>query len=300
MAGWGPGDKSIDGNSEEALRARGDLVLLLARGALRPGDVMNAFAKKKEFANKLPSKRAIQMDVAMDAAARLRLKLWRPQRGEAIPELPAMSKRRALVYSALYRDLQPQAVCMQPFRRPRMMQHLEYCQRVASRMQPIPGKAVDEVLQSCFKIRTTSLTGRQYQEVRAALSLYLSNLRLTLLKYLREKPAFEKALTETRRFSPPLRTAQKRRRDAAQRLDEALELYDATRFTMQRLVDYRKAPPDSRKRTPLSDGEAKIIHYAYLASLDAPLPSLRKNSSPIRARVFGRESNIASSVSMGQ
>src|SRR5450755_3784651 len=108
MAPRPPGD-TLPGNSEEALRARGDLLLLLVRGALTPEDVAEAFIPPQ------PLLRTIRRDAVMDEAARRRLKQWCFQQGEEIPELPAMSERRARVYSALYEDLNVTHLLRRPF-----------------------------------------------------------------------------------------------------------------------------------------------------------------------------------------
>ena len=108
MAPRPPGD-TLPGNSEEALRARGDLLLLLVRGALTPEDVAEAFIPPQHLL------RTIRRDAVMDEAARRRLKQWCFQQGEEIPELPAMSERRARVYSALYEDLNVTHLLRRPF-----------------------------------------------------------------------------------------------------------------------------------------------------------------------------------------
>jgi hypothetical protein len=126
MAPRPPGD-TLPGNSEEALRARGDLLLLLVRGALTPEDVAEAFIPPQHLL------RTIRRDAVMDEAARRRLKHWCFQQGEEIPKLPAMSQRRARVYTALYEDLNMMHLLLRPSHiTAKERRVLEYFQKQAS------------------------------------------------------------------------------------------------------------------------------------------------------------------------
>jgi hypothetical protein len=272
-------DETLAGNSEEALRARGDLALLLVRGALTPVDIARVFAHE-------PLQRTIQMDVAMNTDAKLRLKQWRSQQSEDIPELPAMPNCRALVYHALYRylcmehlvHLDMETVGEVPSRNICVtgMRVLERFQKEASITKLISGCLVSEALKPWMMMSPEkSLRPRQFQEARTALSLYLHTLHSTLSEYLCYREFNEAVLAENRR-KLHLRFAQELRRKAAQRLVDALELHEATRTTMRNLRR-NQGPPKDRNRTPLSEGEKKIVTYVFCEPLDAPLPSLREN-----------------------
>jgi hypothetical protein len=229
-------DEILDPDSEDALRARSDLVVLLTRAVLTPADIRHAFAEP-------PLERTVQLDITSEGR---------------------MARSRARVYSALFGDARRWLSDAQD----------AAAEETLTTSKLTVEKAMQTLQSWLLAPDKSTLHWSEFQDARTALSVYLVALRATARDYL-PRIDETLAAADERRAIRPARFAQERLRKAKDRLAAALALRAQTQVSVRQLLRSHDVPAKRRSRAPLSDGETAIAIYVYRTRLDADLPTPR-------------------------